>query len=52
MAHALELGDLLVATPGAIVALHQLRAICRVARAARPRVTKIDISIHISVRRR
>jgi hypothetical protein len=49
----LELLGLVLVAPGAIVALHELRALRAFARArARPRVTELDLSIRFSIRRR
>jgi hypothetical protein len=49
----LELLGLVLATPGTIVALHDLRALGGIARATvRPRVTELDLSVRVSIRRR
>lgn len=47
----LELVGLVLAAPGAIVALYQLRALHRLARArVRPRVAELDFSVRFSIR--
>jgi hypothetical protein len=49
----LELLGLVLATPGAIVALHDLRALGAIARTTeRPLVTELDLSLRVSIRRR
>jgi hypothetical protein len=49
----LELLCLVLATPGAIVALRELGVLAGTARAmARPRVTELDFSVRVSIRRR
>jgi hypothetical protein len=48
----LELLGLVLAIPGAIVALHDLRVLGGIARpTARPRVRQFDLSLRVSIRR-
>lgn len=48
----LELLTLVLAMPGTIVALHDLRMLGGIARVTqRPRVTELDLSLRVSIRR-